>query len=243
MDDIIFGRNPVLEAIKAGTEIDKLLVQSGLNEGSIGKIKRMARDNGIIVTETSRQNLDRICECKNHQGIAAYIARHKYCQVSDILKVAESKGQPPFVIIADEITDPHNLGSLIRSADCAGAHGIIIPKRNSCSVNSTVAKTSAGSVEYANIAKVSNIAQTIEFLKENNVWVYGADMNGSDYRKTDFSGGVALVIGNEGKGVSRLVKEKCDVLVKIPMFGNIDSLNASVAAGILMFEVSHQRNK
>jgi len=241
-DDKIFGRNPVLEAIKSGREIDKIMIKKGGIEGSLNVIIKKAKQAGIIVTEVDKQKLDAICDGENHQGVVAYAAMHEYASVTDILNLAKQKGQPPFIIICDKITDPHNLGSIIRTANCVGAHGVIIPKRNSVGINMTVAKTSAGAVEYTPVARVTNIAQTIDSLKKEGVWVAGADMDGTEMTKCDFCGALAIVIGSEGEGISRLVKEKCDFIASIPMFGQINSLNASVAASVLMYEAQRQRN-
>lgn len=241
-DDKIFGRNPVLEAIKSGREIDKIMIKKGGIEGSLNVIIKKAKQAGIIVTEVDKQKLDAICDGENHQGVVAYAAMHEYASVTDILNLAKQKGQPPFIIICDKITDPHNLGSIIRTANCVGAHGVIIPKRNSVGINMTVVKTSAGAVEYTPVARVTNIAQTIDSLKKEGVWVAGADMDGTEMTKCDFCGALAIVIGSEGEGISRLVKEKCDFIASIPMFGQINSLNASVAASVLMYEAQRQRN-
>ena len=241
MNDKLIGRNPVREAIKSGHDIDKILVKKGEIEGSLVPIIKMAKSEGIPIVETEKQKLDQIAEGGNHQGVIAYVATHSYCEVKDILESAREKGEDPFIIILDKITDPHNLGSIIRSANCVGAHGIIIPKRNSVGLNSIVAKTSAGAVEYTPVAKVTNIAQTIENLKKEGVWVAGAEAGGDTMYRTNLKGAIALVIGSEGEGISRLVKEKCDFLVEIPMSGNINSLNASVAAAVLMYEISRQR--
>ena len=241
-EDKIFGRNPVLEAIKGGREIDKLLIKKGEIEGSLREIIKKARQSGIVVTEVDTKKLDAICEGSNHQGVVAYVATHEYSTVSQILQNAEDKGHAPFIVICDKITDPHNLGSIIRTANCAGVDGIIIPKRNSVGLNMVVAKTSAGAVEYTPVARVTNIAQTIDALKKEGVWVCGADMDGDEMSKCDLKGALALVIGSEGEGISRLVREKCDFLVSIPMMGEINSLNASVAAAVLMYEGVRQRN-
>jgi len=238
--DKIEGRNPVLEAIKAGREIDKILVAKG--EGSITKIVAMAIANGIVVQEVERAKLNEISETHAHQGVIAMAAMHDYATVEDILRRAKERGEAPFIIILDEITDPHNLGSILRTANAAGAHGIIIPKRRSVGLNSTVAKTSAGAIEYTHVAKVSNIAQTMESLKEQGIWFYGTHQSAkTSYTQTDFKGGIGLVIGSEGEGIGRLITEKCDFLLSIPMHGEINSLNASVAAGVLMYEVVRQR--
>lgn len=241
MDDKIIGRNPVREAIKSGRDMDKILVKKGEIEGSLVPIIKMAKNAGIPVVETDKQKLDQVAEGGNHQGVIAYVATHSYCEVRDILSSAREKGHDPFIIILDKITDPHNFGSIIRSANCVGADGIIIPKRNSVGLNSIVAKTSAGAVEYTPVAKVTNIAQTIEALKKEGIWVAGAEAGGDTMYRTNLKGPIALVIGSEGEGISRLVKEKCDFLVEIPMFGDINSLNASVAAAVLMYEISRQR--
>jgi len=242
MSDKIIGRNPVAEAIKSGREIDKIMVKKGEIEGSLRPIIKKARDMGIPVIEADKNKLDQLADGGNHQGVIAYVASHEYASIDDIFKKAEEKGESPFIVILDKITDPHNFGSIIRTANCAGAHGIIIPKRGSVGLNETVAKTSAGAIEYVPVAKVTNIAQTIDILKEKGVWVAGAEAGGDTMYKTDLSGSMALVIGSEGEGISRLVKEKCDFLVEIPMFGDVNSLNASVAAAVLMYEVVRRRN-
>lgn len=239
----IEGRNPVLEALKSGREIDKILVQSGEKNGSLKKIIAVAREKKIVVTETERRRLDAMSVTRSHQGVIAFAAAREYSTVEDILKSAADKGEQPFIVIADDLTDPHNLGSVIRTANAAGAHGVIIPKRNSVGLSPVVEKTSAGALEFTPVARVSNLASTIEFLKKKNIWVVGADMDGSETIYThDFSGAVAIVVGSEGKGVSRLVREKCDFIVSIPMNGQINSLNASVAAALMMYEVVRTRN-
>ena len=241
MEDKIIGRNPVLEAIKANREIEKIFIKNGGAEGSIVSIIKKAKEAGIIVTEVDKQKLDSMAEGGNHQGIIALAAVCEYVSVKDILDAAREKGKPPFVIICDKITDPHNLGSIIRTANCVGADGIIIPKRNSVGLNSVVAKTAAGAIEYTPVARVTNIARTIDELKDEGLWIAGADMDGSKMYQTDLKGAIGLVIGSEGEGISRLVKEKCDFIVSIPMYGDINSLNASVAAAVLMYEISRQR--
>lgn len=239
----IEGRNPVLEALKSGREIDKILVQSGEKNGSLKKIIAVAREKKIVVTETEQRRLDAMSVTHSHQGVIAFAAAREYSTVEDILKSAADKGEQPFIVIADDLTDPHNLGSVIRTANAAGAHGVIIPKRNSVGLSPVVEKTSAGALEFTPVARVSNLASTIEFLKKKNIWVVGADMDGSETIYThDFSGAVAIVVGSEGKGVSRLVREKCDFIVSIPMSGQINSLNASVAAALMMYEVVRTRN-
>lgn len=240
MSDRIEGRNPVLEAIKAGREIEKILVSG--REGSIRKIVAIAREKSIPVQEAHKAKLDELSETGAHQGIIALVPTHSYATVEDILQRARDKGEPPFIVILDEITDPHNLGSVLRTANGAGAHGVIIPKRNSVGLTSVVAKTSAGAVEYTPVARVSNLASTIDKLKAEGVWFYATHQDGEQsYSEVDYSGGVGLVIGSEGKGISRLIMEKCDFLVRIPMLGEINSLNASVAAGILLYEVVRQK--
>ena len=241
MEDKIIGRNPVLEAIKANREIEKIFIKKGGAEGSIVSIIKKAKEAGIIVTEVDKQKLDSMAEGGNHQGIIALAAVCEYVSVKDILDAAREKGKPPFVIICDKITDPHNLGSIIRTANCVGADVIIIPKRNRVGLNSVVAKTAAGAIEYTPVARVTNIARTIDELKDEGLWIAGADMDGSKMYQTDLKGAIGLVIGSEGEGISRLVKEKCDFIVSIPMYGDINSLNASVAAAVLMYEISRQR--
>lgn len=241
MDDKIIGRNPVLEAIRSGRSIDKILVKKGKYEGSIVPIIKKAKENGIIIQEADKAKLDAASEGGSHQGVIAYVSAYKYSDVNDILNAARDKGEPPFVIICDKITDPHNLGAIIRTANCVGAHGVIIPKRNSVGLNSTVAKASAGAVEYTRVAKVTNIVSAIEDLQKEGLWITAADMDGEEMYNIDLKGAVGLVIGSEGEGVSRLVKEKCDFVASIPMTGRINSLNASVAAGVLMYEALRQR--
>ncbi|AKL97072.1 tRNA/rRNA methyltransferase SpoU [Clostridium aceticum] len=238
----IEGRNPVMEALKSHREIDKILVAKGAKEGSIQKIIAMAKEQGVFIQYVERQKLNELSESDNHQGVIAMVAAYKYSELEDILEIAKTRGEKPFVLLLDEITDPHNLGSIMRTADAVGAHGIIIPKRRSVGLTATVAKTSAGAIEYVPVVKVSNIAQTIDKLKSEGLWVAGADLGGkSNHFEADFTGAIALVIGSEGKGISRLIREKCDFLVTIPMVGKVASLNASVAAATLMYEVLRQR--
>lgn len=241
MEDKIIGRNPVLEAIRSGRAIDKILVKKGRYEGSIVPIIKKAKEAKIIIQEVDRAKLDMIAEGENHQGVIAYVSAYEYAEVKDILSRAAEKGEAPFVIICDKITDPHNLGAILRTANCAGAHGVIIPKRGSAGLNSIVAKTSAGAVEYTPVAKVTNIASAIDDLKREGMWIAGADMDGEEMYNIDLKGSLGLVIGSEGEGISRLVKEKCDFIASIPMSGQINSLNASVAAGVLMYEALRQR--
>lgn len=240
-NNIIAGRNPVIEAIRSGREIDRLLVAHGNVGGWSAPIIAKCSERGILIKEVSPQKLDYLTGGANHQGIAVMIATQKYFEVSDILAYAEEKGEKPFIIICDEIEDPHNLGAIIRTAEAAGAHGIIIPKRRSASLNVTVAKSASGALEYMRVARVTNISNEIDALKEKGVWVFGADMDGDDYSKTDFDVPCAIVIGNEGKGIGRLVAKKCDAIISLPMKGKINSLNASVAAGILMYAVVKSR--
>lgn len=238
---ILIGRNPVTEAIKAGREIDKILVAN--REGSIIKILGMAKEKGIPVMYVEKAALDRLSLGRSHQGIIAYVSEYKYSTLDDIFKLANKKDEDPFIIILDGIEDPHNLGAIIRSGECSGAHGIIIPKRNAVGLTETVAKTSAGAIEYMPIVKVTNIAQTIEELKEKGVWTVCLDMDGENYTSCDLKGKIAIVIGSEGFGVSRLVKEKCDLVASLPIRGNINSLNASNAGAIMMYEVLRQRER
>lgn len=240
---LIEGRNPVLEALKTGREIDKLFLQKDLRDGSARKIYQMAKERRIVVTEAERRRLDEMSETGAHQGVIAQIPAAAYAELSDILQAAQDKGEPPFLVMADGIQDPHNLGSIIRSAHCAGAHGVIIPSRCGVTLSATVEKSAAGALSYIPVCKAGNLVKTAQELKKQNIWFYCADMGGQDYTKTDFSGGVCLVVGSEGAGVSRLMKETCDVCVSIPMYGEIDSLNASVAASILLFEVARGRHQ
>lgn len=236
--DLLIGRNAVTEALKSDREIDTLILMRNNNNPALSRLASMAKEKGAVVKEVDSKKLDFMCGGANHQGVAAYVAAHEYASVEDIFAYAKEKGEAPFIVVCDEIEDPHNLGAIIRTAECAGVHGVIIPKRRSASLNFTVGKTSAGALEYMRVARVSNLASTIDELKEKGCWVYGADMDGTDYKKTDFSGAVVLVIGSEGKGIGKLIRQKCDAIVSLPMKGNINSLNASVAAGILMYEVS-----
>ena len=238
--NLIIGRNSVNEALKAGREIDRILVSS--EEGSMKVLIAKAKERGIPVMKSERQALDRISQGQPHQGVAAYVSSYSNASVEDILEKAADKGEDPFLIVLDGIEDPHNLGAIIRTADCAGAHGIIIPKRHSAGLTDTVAKASAGAIEYVPVAKVSNIAQTLDSLKEKGIWVYACDMDGENYTDQNMKGGLALVIGSEGFGISRLVKEKCDFTVSIPMRGHVNSLNASNAACCVMYEVRRQRD-
>lgn len=237
----IEGRNPVLEAFRAGKTIDKLFILEGPAEGPINSIIREAKKGDTLINFVKRERLDQMSETGKHQGVIAYAAAYEYAEVEDILKIAEEKGEPPFIVILDNIEDPHNLGAIIRTANQAGVHGIIIPKRRAVGLTATVAKTSAGAINYTPVAKVTNLSKTMEELKEKGIWFVCADMEGEVMYKVDLKGPIGLVIGSEGEGVSRLVKEKCDFTAKIPMVGDIDSLNASVAMGILSYEIVRQR--
>lgn len=238
----IVGRNAVIEALKAGTMIDTLYIVEG-DTGSLGKIRAMARERNIIVKMASNKKLDEMSGGMNHQGVIATSPCAEYATVEDILEASAKKGTDPFIIIADEIEDPHNLGALIRTAEAAGADGIIIPKRRSASLTATVSKTSAGAVSVLPVARVANLVQCIKELKERNIWIYAADLGGTQWCDLDLKrGGVTLVIGSEGAGIGRLIKEQCDFVASLPMLGAINSLNASVAGGILMYEVVRQRS-
>lgn len=239
-EQLIIGRNPVTEAIKSGMNIDAIYVDPDAG-GSIGHILSLAKQQGIVVKNADDRKLSKMCRGASHQGIIAVGACAEYVTVDDILRAAEEKGEEPFIIICDEIEDPHNLGAIIRTAETAGAHGVIIPKRRSASLNFTVFKTSAGAASYVPVARVSNLASAIDDLKQRGVWIYGTDGSGEDYASVSMTGPVGLVIGSEGFGMGRLIKDKCDYLLRLPMAGRITSLNASVAAGIFMYEIVRQR--
>ena len=241
-EDVLIGRNAVAEALKSGRGINKLLVARGDREGSVNEILSLAKERGLLVEMVERAKIEAIAGGLRHQGVLAYVAPVAYAELEDILAAAEAKQQAPFLLLLDELEDPHNLGALLRTADAAGVHGVLIPKRRSCPLSATVAKTSAGAVEYVPVARIGNIAQTIKKLKALGMWVVGADMDGtSDYYEADLTGPLVLVVGSEGKGVGRLTKENCDFMVRIPMLGKINSLNASVAGSILMYESMRQR--
>ena len=242
MEDVIFGRGPVTEALKAGRAIEKLLIRSGAYTGAIVPIVDAAKKSGIIIQQTDPAKLSKLTDGGNHQGVVAIVNEYEYVSVKDILSRARDEGKSPFVIICDKITDPHNLGAIIRTANCVGASGVIIPKRGGVGVNSVVMKTSAGAAEYTPVAKVTNIAAAIEELQREGLWITAADMDGESMYGIDLTGAVGIVVGSEGSGVSRLVREKCDFIASIPMRGEINSLNASVAAGILMYEALRQRS-
>lgn len=237
----IEGRNAVLEAFRSGKTIDRLFVLDGCQDGPVRTIVREAKKHDTIVSFVPKERLDSMSETGHHQGVMAYAAAYEYAEVEDILKIAEEKGEPPFLFLLDGIEDPHNLGAIIRTANLAGAHGVIIPKRRAVGLTATVARTSAGALNYTPVAKVTNMAATIEDLKKRGIWFVCADMGGESMYRLNLTGPIGLVIGNEGEGVSRLVKEKCDMIASIPMKGDIDSLNASVATGVLAYEIVRQR--
>ena len=238
---VIYGRNAVLEAFRSGKTIDRLYVQEGVADGTLQSILRTAKKTDAVINFVSKDRLSKYAEGDKHQGVVAMAAAYNYADVEDILNAAKEKGEPPFIIVLDDIEDPHNLGAIIRTANQAGAHGVIIPKRHAVGLTATVARTSAGAINYTPVAKVTNISRTIEELKEKGIWFACADMSGELMYNCNLTGAIGLVIGSEGSGVSRLVKEKCDFVVKIPMFGQIDSLNASVATGVLSYEIVRQR--
>lgn len=240
----VVGRNPVLELLKTDKNIDKIYILKGDLKGSIKKIIGAAKDKGIIIQEVDKKRLDEYSDGQVHQGVAALVTGFEYSSIEDILQKAEDLKEPPFIVILDEIEDPHNLGAIIRTCECAGVHGVVIPKRRSARVNQTVYKASAGAVNHVLVSEVTNITNTIETLKEKGLWIYGADLEGKNYYYDEsLKGSIGLVIGNEGKGITRLVREKCDVLIKIPMFGNVSSLNASTSAAILIYEVIRQNHE
>ena len=240
-NDIIAGRNPVMEAIRSGRSIESILVAKGERSGSVVAIIAKAKQKNIPVKDVDSKKLDFLAKGVNHQGIVAQCAVKEYSTLEDIFALAEERGESPFIIVLDKIEDPHNLGAIIRTAECAGAHGVIIPERRGAGLSYTVEKTSAGALEYMPVVRVKNISAVLQKLKDKGIWVYGADMDGEHYKKINFDGAVALVIGNEGKGISPLVSKDCDVIVSLPMKGKINSLNASVAAGILMYEIADKR--
>ena len=239
---IIEGRNPIIEALKNNRPIEKIMVNKASKEGSIKKILAMARDNKVIIQEVDRHKLDEMSESHAHQGVIAITSDYRYYDLDEILEIPKERGEDPFFIILDGITDPHNLGSIIRTADAVGAHAIIIPKRRSVQITPIVAKASAGAVEYVPVCKVTNIVNTIKTLKENGLWIAAVDMDGQTFYQQNVAGPLGLVVGSEGEGISRLVKQNCDFTVSMPMSGNVTSLNASVAGGILLYEVYRQRN-
>lgn len=238
----IEGRNAVMEAFRSGKPIDKLFVLDGCQDGPVRSITREARKHDTIINYVAKERLDQLSEMGKHQGVIAFAAAYEYAQVEDMMALAKEKGEAPFLFLLDNIEDPHNLGAIIRTANLAGAHGVIIPKRRAAGLTATVAKTSAGALNYTPVAKVTNLGQTIEELKKQGLWFVCADMDGETMYRLDLKGPIGMVIGNEGEGVSRLVKEKCDFTASIPMKGDIDSLNASVAAGVLAYEILRQRS-
>lgn len=243
MSEQIEGRNAVLEAFRSGRCVDKLFILDGCQDGPVRTIAREARKKDTIINYVSKERLDQLSETRAHQGVIAQVAAYEYSTVEEILAKAEEKGEPPFLVLLDNVEDPHNLGAIIRTANLAGAHGVIIPKRRSVGLTSTVAKTSAGALNYTPVAKVTNLVRTIEELKEKGIWFVCADMGGESMYKLNLTGPIGMIVGNEGEGVSRLVREACDFTASIPMKGDIDSLNASVAAGVLAYEIVRQRLK
>lgn len=243
--DQVEGRNAVIELLESGRDINKIFISNGEKHGSINKIINMAKQRKVLITEVNKSKLKEMAKTENYQGVIAIVPPFEYCDVDDIIEEAKKRNEPPFIVILDGIEDPHNLGSIIRTAETAGVHGIIIPKRRAAYVNSTVAKVSAGAIEYMKVARVNNLNETIKSLKENGIWICGTDISTNTYYdKQDFTGPIAIIIGSEGFGISRLVKENCDFLVKIPMKGKITSLNAAVSAGIVIYEaVKQKKNK
>lgn len=242
-EDMVAGRNAVMEALKGSRSVNKLMIANGSTEGSIKEIIAVAKEKGVNIQYWDRSKLDSIARGIRHQGVLAQVAPVQYAELEDILQVAKDRNEPPFIVLLDELEDPHNLGAILRTADAAGVHGVLIPKHRSCPLSATVAKTSAGAVEHVPVARVGNLVQTIKKLKQEGLWVAAADMDGKDYYATDLTGPLLLIIGSEGQGVGRLVKEQCDFVVRIPMVGKINSLNASVAGSILMYEAMKQRRK
>ena len=242
-EDMVAGRNAVMEALKGSRSVNKLVIANGSTEGSIKEIIAVAKEKGVNIQYWDRSKLDSIARGIRHQGVLAQVAPVQYAELEDILQVAKDRNEPPFIVLLDELEDPHNLGAILRTADAAGVHGVLIPKHRSCPLSATVAKTSAGAVEHVPVARVGNLVQTIKKLKQEGLWVAAADMDGKDYYDTDLTGPLLLIIGSEGQGVGRLVKEQCDFVVRIPMVGKINSLNASVAGSILMYEAMKQRHK
>lgn len=243
-EDLVIGRNATLEVLKSDRTIEALYIAKGQMEGSINAIIALAKEKRVVIKEVDRKKLDSMCDGAVHQGVIVRVTPYTYCELNDILDVAKEKNEDPFIVILDELEDPHNLGSIIRTAELCGVHGIVIPKRRNVGITSTVYKSSVGAIEHVKVAKVTNINVAIDELKEAGIWVYGADIAGEEYSyETDFSGPCAIIIGSEGRGISKLTLKKCDKLVKIPMVGKINSLNASVAGGIIMYEVLKGRLK
>ena len=240
-EDMVAGRNAVMEALKGSRSVNKLMIANGSTEGSIKEIIAVAKEKGVNIQYWDRSKLDSIARGIRHQGVLAQVAPVQYAELEDILQAAKDRNEPPFIVLLDELEDPHNLGAILRTADAAGVHGVLIPKHRSCPLSATVAKTSAGAVEHVPVARIGNMVQTIKKLKREGLWVAAADMDGRDYYETDLTGALLLVIGSEGQGVGRLIKEQCDFVVRLPMAGKINSLNASVAGSILMYEAMKQR--
>lgn len=241
-ENIVYGRNAVKELLGGGRDVEKLYVQGGDREGSINLILGIAAERGIPIFECDRSKLDEMSGGGKHQGVLAIAAERNYSSIDEILAYAEERGEPPFIVICDGLEDPHNLGAIIRSAECAGVHGVIIPKRRAVGLTTTVAKASAGAIEHVKIAKVTNLPTTIDALKERGLWIYGADMDGAPYYGTDLKGAVAIVLGSEGSGISKLVRDKCDFILSIPMYGRVNSMNVSCAGAVLFAEVAKQRH-
>ena len=241
-DRIIAGRNPVLELLKTEEPVDRILLQKGERTGSAGRIAALAREKGIPVKDVAKEKLDALCPGVSHQGVAAVAAAFRYAEVDDLFAAAESRGEAPFFVLCDGIEDPHNLGAIIRTADAAGAHGVIIPRRHGAGLTAAAVKSSAGAAAHVPVARVANLAACVDALKERGIWVYAADMGGRDWCGVDYGGGAALIVGGEGEGVSRLLREKSDVIVGLPMYGKVNSLNASVAAALVLYEIARQRH-
>lgn len=241
-DRIVAGRNPVLELLKTDEPVDRILMQSGERTGSLSKIAALAKTRGIPVKDAAKEKLDALCPGVAHQGVAAIAAAFRYVELEELFAAAEKRGESPFFVICDGIEDPHNLGAILRTADAVGAHGVIIPRRHGVGLTAASVKCSAGAAAHVPVARVANLASTIEELKKRNIWIYAADMDGQDWCGVDYSGGVALIVGGEGAGVSRLLRDKSDVIVGLPMYGQVNSLNASVAAALVLYEVARQRH-
>ena len=240
-ENIVSGRNAVKELLGSGRDVEKIYIQKGEREGSVNLLIGIASERKIQIIEADRRKLDELSGGERHQGIVAIASERNYSTIDDIFAYAEERGEKPFILLLDGVEDPHNLGAIIRSAECSGVHGVIIPKRRAVGLTSTVAKASAGAIEYMRVAKVTNLAQTIDELKERGVWIYGADMGGTSYYETDMNSSICIVMGSEGFGISRLVKEKCDFIVSIPLFGRVNSMNVSCAAAVIMADAARQR--
>lgn len=241
--EFIVGKNPIIEALKSERSINKIWIAEGSQKGQMAKVIQLAKERGVLIQHAPRKKLDQLINNNNHQGVVASVAAYTYATIDDLFAVAEAKGEDPFFLLLDEIEDPHNLGSILRTADATGVHGVIIPKRRAVGLTQTVAKASTGAIEHVKVARVTNLARTMDELKNRGIWFVGTDASGKeDYREASFTMPLGLVIGSEGKGISRLVKEKCDFLIRIPMVGHVTSLNASVAASILMYEVLRRRD-